>query len=152
MEGMSDPDHDWIDVDADPQFVGSGGDCTETEHQSGTDYFNTSFFPNDARYHIRLNQNAARASSGRFRTVGTPHYEVDTDQCGDVVPAHVPPGSDTAPSGFDYARGHIKNDWVAAYGSSKVLDVQNWRNQRRLEQCTTSLSNSNGRVYFLSTD
>jgi hypothetical protein len=109
----------------------------------------TAVDPNPARYHVRLNQNHSQDASGRYRTVATPHYEVDTDQCGDVVPAQVPLGE--PPSGYDYARGHVKNDWLAAYGGM-VGDVQNWKNTRRMRQCTGSMANSTGRVYFLNSD
>jgi hypothetical protein len=151
IEGMVDPEHDWVNISASVQWVGSGSQCTETEEQAGTPYKDYGDgYPNPARYHIRLNQNAATVG-GLFRTVGTPHYEVDTDECGDVVPAEVPKNEPTA-SGFDWARGHVKNDWVSAYGSSKVGDVQNWKNTRRVTQCTGSMANSSGRVYFLLTD
>ena len=151
IEGMTDPEHDWVNISASAQWIGSGSQCTQTEEQAGTPYRDyADGYPNPARYHIRLNQNAAQSGS-EFRTVGTPHYEVRTDECGDVVPAEVPRESTTA-SGFDWARGHIKNDWASAYGSNKVGDIQNWKNTRRLTQCTGSMSNSSGRVYFLLTD
>jgi hypothetical protein len=152
IEDMTDREHDWRNINGGDQWVGSENVCTLMEEQAGTPFFPyNDGFPNPARYHVRLNQNHSPDASSRFRTVSTPHYDVSTDECGDVVPAHVPPTSDQAPSGFDYARGHIKNDWIAAYGGM-VVDVQNWKNTRMLRQCTGSMSNSTGRVYFLSTD
>jgi hypothetical protein len=153
LEAMSDPDHDWQNGSGRTQYMGSGETCTDMENQVWTPYFNPidDGFPRRVRYHIRLNHNQSADLNGRYRTVGTPHYEVDTEACGDAVPPHVPPGVAENPSGYDYARGHVKNDWIADRGGS-VFDVQGWRNTRLMRQCNGWLSNSTGRVYFLNTD
>jgi hypothetical protein len=154
LELMEDPDHNWQDIDGGTQWLGSGDQCTVMEHQAGTNFKNEfDGFDEDARYHVRLNQNRFAAPGPQFRTAATPHYDVKTARCGDQVPPHVPPTSEEAPSGYDYARGHVKNDWLAFYGSDKMGDVQNWRNTRRNIQCLEHWQpHSSGRVYWLNTD
>lgn len=157
LENMDDPEHDWVDPLPGIQYLGSGGECTVMEHQAATPFF-VNEPPHDgfdlpARFHVRLNQNRFAGPGPQYRTAGTPHYDVSTERCGDAVPPHVPPTSDLAPSGYDWARGHIKNDWIAAYGSDEMGDIQNWRNTRRMQQCLEHwLPNSTGRVYWLNTD
>jgi hypothetical protein len=144
----------WNSVTAGAQWVGSEGACSPTEYQAATSYQDRADgYSQEARYHVRLNQNHSKDSTGRFRAVGTPHYDVhiNTQTCEDAVPPDV--GSTTDPdSGFDLARGHLKNDWASAYGASKVGDVQNWANTRQIHQCNGWDSGSSGRVYFLLTN
>jgi hypothetical protein len=155
IDGMSTPPGEgWNNVSSSPQWVGSQGACTQMEREAATAYMDLADgYSQEARYHVRLNQNHTRDANNRFRTVGTPHYDVhiNSSGCEDAVPpdAAATPGDD---SGFDLARGHLKNDWAAAYGSSKVGDVQNWRNTRLMRQCNGWMSGSSGRVYFLLTD
>jgi hypothetical protein len=155
LELMEDPeDHNWQDIDGGTQYLGSGGGCTVMEHQAGTNFMNEfDGFDEDARYHVRLNQNSSPGPGPQFRTAATPHYDVKTARCGDQVPPHVPNTSPDGPSGYDYARGHVKNDWLDFYGSDELGDVQNWRNTRRNIQCLSHWQpHSTGRVYWLNTD
>jgi hypothetical protein len=73
----------------------------------------------------------ARGPSSIFYAIGTPHYEQA------VCPGHaVPPDNPSTSnpdSGFDLGRGHVKNDWVSAYGSSTVKLVDDWGNTRLIQ-------------------
>jgi hypothetical protein len=143
----------WNSVGASNQWVGSEGVCSQTDRQAATSYQDRADgYTQEARYHVRLNQNHSQ-TNGKYRTVGTPHYDVhiNTSGCEDAVPPDAAATAE-ADSGFDLARGHLKNDWASAYGAGKVGDVQNWRNTREIQQCNGWMAGSGGRVYFLNTD
>jgi hypothetical protein len=137
---MPDPDHDWAGADGGDQWASSHGDCTLMERQSATGCGSCT------RYHVRLNQTKHQDLNGRYETVGTPHYEEQTF-CGHAVPPDRGSGS-----GFDLGRGHLKNDWIYAYGSGKLWNVQNWGNTLPMLQCNDWAAASSGRVYWLETD
>lgn len=143
INGMRDPAHTWRDTGGGTQYASSHGDCTPMERQSMTS--------SDApRYHVRLNQTKHADLNGRLETVGTPHYEVNTS-CGHAVP----PDSQTSGngSGFVLGRGHLKNDWLDAYGSAKLFRTDNWGNTALMRQCNGwYAANADGVVYWLNTD
>jgi hypothetical protein len=135
INGMPDPDHDWANTNASTQLASSHSVCTEMERQSATGCGTCT------RYHIRLNQTHHPDLNGRYETVGTAHYEIDAG-CGHVVPYN----------GFDLGRGHVKNDWLSAYGSGKLWKTENWGNSDMIRQCDGQFSGSSGQVYWLTTD
>lgn len=126
INGMPDSQHDWRVTGAGTQWASSHSVCTTMER--------TSMTSSDApRYHVRLNQTHHPDLNGRYETVGTPHYEVNTG-CGHAVP----PDSQTSGngSGFVLGRGHLKNDWLSAYGSGKLFRTDNWGNTALMRQAT----------------
>lgn len=135
INGMPDPDHDWAGSSSSTQLASSHSVCTDMERESATGCGSCT------RYHIRLNQTHHQDLNGRYETVGTAHYEVQSG-CGHVVPYN----------GFDLGRGHIKNDWLSAYGSGKLWNTENWGNSEQLRQCDGSYAGSTGQVYWLVTD
>jgi hypothetical protein len=140
LDNMSDPDHTWGNTSGGIQYAG-GHTCTQMERQIATG--------SGTRYHIRLNQTYHRDELGRFEAVGTPHFE--RSDCGThVVDAETSPLADN--SGYDLGRGHIKNDWLAEYGSDMRGDIQDWGNTRDIQQCRGAwTADSAGRVYWLKT-
>lgn len=143
INGMNDPQHDWRGVSASNQYASSHGDCTPMERQSASG-------DNAPRYHVRLNQTKHQDLNGHYEAVGTPHYEVDT-ACGHAVP----PDSQTSGngSGFVLGRGHLKNDWLDAYGSGKLFRTDNWGNTEPQRQCNGwYAANADGIVYWLQTN
>jgi len=143
LNGMADSQHNWRNANGSAQYASSHGVCTEMERQSASG-------DGAPRYHIRLNQTHHRDLNNHFEAVGTPHYEVDTF-CGHAVP----PDSATAGdgSGFVLARGHIKNDWLSAYGSGKLFRSDYWGNTEPQQQCNGwYAANSDGIVYWLETN
>lgn len=146
INGMPDSQHTWRGVSGGTQYASSHSVCTEMERQSATS-------SNAPRYHVRLNQTHHQDLNGYFETVGTPHYEVNAPNgCGHAVP----PDSQTAGqgSGFVVGRGHLKNDWLSAYGSGKLFRTDNWGNTALMQQCQGNWfpSNADGIVYWLTTD
>jgi hypothetical protein len=146
INDMVDMQHDWHGVGgADDQYASSHGICTEMDFSTATS--------NDApRYHVRLNQTHHPDLNGHYEAVGTPHYEVDAPNgCGHAVP----PDSYTAGdgSGFVLGRGHVKNDWLDAYGQGKLFRKDNWGNTNPQQQCNGwYAANADGIVYWLETN
>jgi hypothetical protein len=140
INGMPDSQHDWTGSSSSTQWASSHSVCTEMERESATGCGSCT------RYHIRLNQTHHADLNGRNETVGTAHYEEQVS-CGHAVPYNRGSGS-----GFDLGRGHVKNDWLSAYGSGKLWNTENWGNSQSMQQCNGWYAASSGQVYWLVTD
>lgn len=127
MSAQRDPD--WFGqspASGAPQYASSHEFCTLMEADSMNGSGN--------RSHLRYNQVHHRDTKGRWETVATPHYDLNT-WCGHIA------------RDFNYVKYYIAGA-MSEYGYG--VSYQFWGNTKSLQQCDGTIDSSDGQVAWIN--